>query len=74
MDTRFCEKCGDKTEYTVSYKQSSKTIRGVSFSYKEESAVCDACNEPVYVPEIHDANIDRIEAAYRSASGLFSVE
>lgn len=74
MDTRFCETCGDKTDYTVSYRPSSKTIRGISFTYTEEYANCGICSEPVYVPEIHDANIDRIEAAYRKAAGLISTE
>jgi len=73
MDTRFCENCGGKTEYTVSDRQSSETIRGINFSYTEEYAICGVCGEPVYVPEIHDANIDRIEAAYRKAAGLISV-
>lgn len=74
MDTRFCENCGSKTGYTVAYKQANKTIRGINFSYTEEYAICSDCSEPVYVPEIHDANIDRIEAAYRKAAGLISTE
>jgi len=74
MDTRFCENCGEKTEYIVSSRQSSKTVRGINFSYSEEHADCSICGDPVYVPEIHDANIDRIEDAYRKAVGLISVE
>lgn len=74
MDTRFCESCGCKIDYTVAYRQSSKTIRGISFSFADEHAICNVCSEPVYVPEIHDANIDRMEAAYRKAAGLISVE
>lgn len=74
MDTKFCENCGDKTEYNISEKQSNKTVRGIDFSYAEEYALCSVCNEPVFVPEIHDANIDRIETAYRNAAGLILVE
>ena len=74
MDTRFCEKCGGKTAYTISERQSKKTVRGINFSYLEEYAVCSVCDDPIYVPEIHDANIERIEAAYRKAAGLISVD
>lgn len=74
MDTRFCENCGGKTEYTVSEKLSSKTVHGISFSYTEEYANYRACGEPVFVPDIHDANIYLIEDAYRKAAGLITID
>ena len=65
--TRFCETCGEKTEYVVHKEINEKTIHGVTFTIEEEIATCSVCRTPVYVPQIHDANIDRIEAAYKKA-------
>ena len=74
MDTRFCENCGCKTGYDVFCEPFERVIRGVAFSYEDENAVCRECGEPVFVPEVHDANIDRIDAAYRKAAGLITAE
>ncbi len=74
MKRVFCENCGDKPQYNVTTKHAKKTIQGVTFFIEEEIAICSDCGEAVYVPEVHDANIDRIDAAYREAVGIISLD
>lgn len=49
-------------------------IRGISFSYVEQTAYCSECGEEVYVPEINDLNVIAREDAYRKAAHLITIE
>lgn len=66
----FCIECLDDTEYTVVEETDTHEVRGVSFSYMNQKAICCKCGCEVYVAEISDANIDRREKAYAEAAGV----
>lgn len=68
MGKVFCEHCGLNIKYETYKHYISTTIRGIPISAIEEEALCSECGCRVYVPEIHDANIDRIAEAYKNAT------
>jgi len=69
----FCIECGDYKQFAVKTTREEITVRGVTFSYLEQSAYCSECGEEVYVPEINDINVQAREDAYRKASRLITV-
>lgn len=75
METKktFCINCDEKTEHKVRTRRVELTVRGVTFSYVENYAVCAVCGEEKYVGEVNDANIATREEAYRKAANLITV-
>lgn len=69
----FCIECGDYKTFTIKTTREEITVRGVTFSYLEQTAYCSECGEEIYVPEINDINVQAREDAYRKASRLITV-
>lgn len=55
-NTACCIRCGKKTEYSIKLQRVRVNVRGVRFSYIENSPCCISCGEKVYVPELEDRN------------------
>lgn len=72
--TAFCVDCGCQSTYTVSIHHRELTIRGTTFSFPEQIAICSGCGGEVYVPALNDQNAQAREDAYRRAAGLISVD
>ena len=72
-NTAFCIECGEVREYHILSQRVELEVRGIRFSYVELIAVCEDCEEELYVPEINDANVEERESAYRKAAGLITV-
>ena len=70
--TAFCIECGCKVPYSVTNTRETITVRGLTFSYIELHAHCLTCGEPLYVPEINDANVQAREEGYRKAAKLIT--
>ena len=65
MNKAFCPVCMDDMRYKkvksfVNSIDGSKTIK-----YKRVDAVCKTCGEILYVPKIHDKNIDSYNKAVK---------
>ena len=69
----FCIECGANKPFTVKTARGEVTIRGITFSYLEQTAYCAECGEEVYVPEINDINVQAREDAYRKAAHLITI-
>ena len=69
----FCIECGDYKPFTVKTTREEITVRGITFSYLEQTAYCSECGDEVYVPELNDINVQAREDAYRKASRLITV-
>lgn len=61
----FCEVCRDMLEYVVNEVNKTKKIKGKKVTYKGEEAYCKECGSNVFVQEIRDFNLKRLEEAYR---------
>lgn len=72
QSTAFCPECGCYVPYSVNSTRETSTVRGVAFSYVEMHAHCKQCNEPLYVPEVNDANVLAREEGYRKAAKLIT--
>ena len=73
QQTAFCIECGCEKPYAIKCTRETITIRGLTFSYVEMQAYCRCCGEPVYVPEVNDANVQARENGYRKAAKLITV-
>ena len=73
LPTVFCADCGCKQHYRVTSSRTSISVRGIDFSYVEQTAYCAECGTEVYVPEINDANAQAREDAYRVAADLITM-
>ena len=73
LPTVFCIDCGCKRHYRVTSARTSISVRGIEFSYVEQTAYCAECGAEIYVPEINDENAQAREDAYRKASNLISM-
>ncbi len=70
----FCETCRDIVEYQVKMVDKVKKIKGSTVKYTAKIAYCDVCKEEIFVPELRDYNLEKLDAAYRKIEGLISVE
>lgn len=66
---RFCEVCGKTVEASIRVVEGRKTIRGKEIVYEKKEAHCDQCGQPVFITELRDENLDRLEAAFEGAEG-----
>ena len=59
-------------EYKVGRKN-IKEVRGMEFEYTAERAYCNKCGEEIFIPELHDKNLQKIDNAYREKAGIIKV-
>jgi uncharacterized phage-associated protein len=69
----MCEHCREILEYSVLSRDIQEEVDGVSVSYTEEYAVCNKCNNEVYVGEIHDKNLYNFNEAFKVSTGIISI-
>lgn len=72
--TIFCEECRKPVAYTVKTMPMTATIEGREYHYMGQEASCNDCGEPVYVPEIVDANLRALYDVYREENGIISLD
>ena len=65
MKLPFCIECCDRVEFEVKEEVSELTVRGIKFSAILKRPICKICKDDLYIPDIHDENIDRLEKAYQ---------
>lgn len=69
----FCEKCRDMVEYYVREKVMTKNIKGKEVNYKGKVAYCDECKSEIFVAEIRDYNLMKLDEAFREEEDLITV-
>lgn len=70
---KFCEKCRTMVQFNVQTMDKEKEIRGTVYSYIGKVAYCHECGEEIFVSEIRDYNLKKLDAAYRELENLISV-
>lgn len=69
----FCEECRKDVAYTVKTERMSGIIRGVEYEYDGKTALCSECGHEVFVPELHDSNLETLYSVYRATNGIISL-
>lgn len=70
----FCITCRKETEYFLQKKNIEKTIKEKDYTFTITVAVCAECGEEMSIPGLIDKNIREIDAQYRAAEGLVSMD
>lgn len=69
----YCPFCHKETEYSVEKRNVTK-YKGVDINTFENVGVCLKCKNDLYIAELEDENIQRINDAYRRNTGLIKPE
>jgi putative zinc finger/helix-turn-helix YgiT family protein len=69
----FCPECRKEVEYQIKESVEKKEVRGLEFEYTAERAYCNECGSKIFIPEIHDQNLQKIDHAYREKAGIIKV-
>lgn len=70
----FCITCRKETEYFLQKKDIEKTIKEKDYTFTITVAVCAECGGEMSIPGLIDKNIREIDAQYRAAEGLVSMD
>ncbi|MFA5576911.1 MAG: type II TA system antitoxin MqsA family protein [Tissierellaceae bacterium] len=76
MDRRitFCEKCREDVAYTIKAERMSGKLKGETYEYMGEKAICNSCGDEVYVAELSDRNLRALYDVYREKNNIISLE
>jgi len=70
----FCEECRADRLYTIEAKESKTVLKGETYHFTEQKAVCENCGNEIYVAELADENLKSVYDAYRTEKDLISLE
>ena len=69
----YCPECRREVEYEIENSVEKKEVRGLEFEYSAERAYCNECGSEIFIPELHDKNLQKINNAYREKAGIIKV-
>lgn len=69
----YCPYCKKEVEYKIE-KKDLKEFRGIEVNTFENVAICNECNQDLYVNEIEDTNNERIYQIYREKANIIKAE
>lgn len=69
----YCPYCKKEVEYKIE-KRDLKEFRGIEVNTFENVAICNECNEDLYVNEIENENNERIYKIYREKANIIKAE
>lgn len=69
----YCPYCKKEVEYKIE-KRDLKEFRGIEVNTFENVAICNECNQDLYVNEIEDENNERIYQIYREKTNIIKAE
>ena len=61
----YCIGCDQEVPVILREEYQENTIKGVVINTLVNIVYCSECNEQLYIPQINDENLDRIEKQYR---------
>lgn len=70
----FCEHCRKDVLYTEKYQFMSAELKGETYSYNGKIAICDECNNEVFVNEVNDYNLSQLYNEFRKRHNIISLE
>ena len=69
----YCPYCKEEVEYKIE-KRELKEFRGIEVNTFENVAICNECNQDLYVNKIEDENNERIYKVYREKANIIKAE
>ena len=69
----YCPYCKKEVEYKIE-KRELKEFRGIEVNTFENVAICNECNQDLYVNKIEDENKERIYKIYREKANIIKAE
>ena len=69
----YCPYCKKEVEYKIE-KRDLKEFRGIEVNTFENIAICNECNQDLYVNEIENENNERIYKIYREKANIINAE
>ncbi len=69
----FCPECRKDVEYQIEDSLEKKEVRGLEFEYTAERAYCNDCGSEIFIPVLHDKNLQKIDNAYREKASIITV-
>ena len=69
----YCPYCKKEVEYKIE-KRDLKEFRGIEVNTFENVAICNECNQDLYVNEIENENNERIYQIYREKADIIKAE
>ena len=69
----YCPYCKKEVEYKIE-KRDLKEFRGIEINTFENVAICNECNQDLYVNKIEDENNERIYKIYREKANIIKAE
>ena len=69
----YCPYCKKEVEYKIE-KRELKEFRGIEVNTFENVAICNECNQDLYVNEIENENNERIYKIYREKANIINAE
>ena len=69
----YCPYCKKEVEYKIEQRE-LKEFRGIEVNTFENVAICNECNQDLYVNKIEDENNERIYKIYREKANVIKAE
>ncbi|AMR05809.1 MULTISPECIES: type II toxin-antitoxin system antitoxin SocA domain-containing protein [Bacillus cereus group] len=69
----LCEFCRDMVRYSTKDVSKVTVIRGKQYHYVGKEANCEECKSEIFVPNIHDYNLEQLDHAYRQQEQLVTI-
>lgn len=73
MNKVFCPECSQEVTYHI-INETINEYKGYNVDVEQNIAVCDNCNEKIYVSELENDNLKRLYERYRAMSGIVTPE
>lgn len=67
----FCEECRDMVECHIKEKRMIKNIRDKEIEYIGKLVYCDKCGSEIFISEIRDYNLLKLDDAFRKKVGPY---
>lgn len=69
MNKVFCPECNEEVTYHI-INETINEYKGYNVDVAQNIAVCDNCNERIYVSELENDNLKRLYEKYRAMAGI----
>ena len=72
-DKVLCCECRKEVEYTVESKQMTSRLSDKDYVYTGQEARCNECGSLLWIPEIHDSNLDALYTVFYKETGRIPI-
>jgi len=70
----FCEHCRKDVLYTEKDEYMSTELKVDTYNYDVKSAICDDCNNEIFVNRINDYNLHQLYSEFRNQHNIIALE